>query len=165
MNNVLSVDFAPGATPAAAASIETDDGDGDQTITVADLDVAASPEVNEPDTYAYDTAADSLATARDTILNFGVNDVLDFSGVDAALGNTLDTFVDVGLVGSFATFEAQLATNGFGGADFLVATDGVDTRVYVDAAGDGLDAFTGGDTVVNLVGYNGAFTAANLIGE
>ena len=103
------------------------------------------------DIFVYESAADSRQFANgnvgyaDIITDFSNGDQLD---VEALLSKALTAVTNLGTVANFATND----TAGFyQGNEVAVATNGVDTRVYVDANHDG--AFTlGQDLVVQFTG-------------
>jgi len=89
------------------------------------------------DVFVYESAADSrqlpgnVLNYMDIIQDFTSGDHLD---IDKLVGGPVTGVTDLGTVGAFATTDT---TNFFNGNAVAVATDGNNTRVYVDANHDG----------------------------
>jgi hypothetical protein len=119
----------------------------------ATVDTAYAPQGEAVDTFFYLTPGESQEGSMDTIHNFTINaagpvdDVLDFTAIDALLGGGVLTGVSNG--GDAFDFANDAVA--FGVNSLFVASDGTDARVYVDADDSG-DYDASLDMVIELAG-------------
>jgi hypothetical protein len=143
--NLLTFTFRAGSDVDVGDAIVVADTDGGTFAASADTTVSEGGDGGS-DTFVYHDAIESTTTAMDRIIGFtidgalGSNDVIDLSAFGLS--------ANVASGGNAFNFDAGAVV--FGANSVFYASNGADTRVYVDI--DDNNSFGSGDMVLQLTG-------------